>query len=238
MSYQPPGPYPVFPQYPGGPAMMPSARPPLPATVLRAHYCMLAGAVLTLVSVGLTLADASSIKSAFEQSMSTSGDSTAPAALGNAVIGMVCFFALIEAGLWVWMAFATKSGKHWARILSTVFFGLEAAGQLFGTLSLAASSSTGSGGSTFSSSDTDSLPGTIVGWLTFGVGLAAIILLWNKASGPYFKPQFQPAPYGYPGVPMPYPVMPGQPMQPMPPQDPAAGPQPPTDPWNTTPPSS
>lgn len=242
MSYQPPGPYPVFPQYPGA-AVMPTAKPPRPATVLRAHYCILAGAVLTLVSAGITIANSGTLKSSFQQNLPTTTDGSVVTSLGNAVIVIVCVIAALEAGLWVWMAFATKAGHNWARILCTVFFGLQASGQLIGAVSFATLSSTGDADSNFSDSASTTVPSEIVGWLTFAVGFAAIILLWNKAAGPYFKPlTFYPAPYGYPGAPMPYtyPVMPGQPMpqgQPVQPQDAAAGQQPPTDPWNTTPPS-
>jgi len=56
-----------------------------------------------------------------------------------------------------------------------------------------------------------------------------VILLWNRESGPYFKPQmylpYPPQPYPYP-----YPGMPGQPMYP---QEGAA--QQPSDPWATPP---
>ena len=217
MSYQPPGPYPAYPQYPGG-AAMPTTRPPLPSTVLRAHYCILAGAVLTLVNAGVTIAESGRIKQQMQNSLANSGASGSGFAdtAGSAVIVVACFFAAVEIGLWIWMAYATKAGKNWARILSTVFFGLEAAGLLFGGAAyFAKSSSEGTG----SAVTTTTPVGLIVAFLTFGVGLAAIILLWNKASGPYFKPMaYYPAPpYGYPGAPMPYtyPVMPqdGAPQQ-------------------------
>jgi len=236
MSYQPPGPYPVFPQYPGGGVGMPP-KPPMPQTVLRAHYCILAGAVLAAASVLLTLTQIGSIRSIL-QTGDPSADQTTINSLVTATIVAACVFGAIEVGLWIWMAFATKAGRNWARILSTVFFGLNAAGTVFGGLADFASSSSGSTNTTFASSDTTL--GQICSWLGFGVGLAAIILLWNKASTPYFKPaSYFPGPYGYPGMPpggpMPpytYPVMPSQGTGP---QD--GAPQQPGDPWGT-PPSS
>src|SRR5258708_19887394 len=72
MSYQPPGPYPGYPQYPGG-AAMPATRPPLPTTVLRAHYCILAGAALTVVGAGITVAESGTIKQSMQQAMANSG---------------------------------------------------------------------------------------------------------------------------------------------------------------------
>jgi hypothetical protein len=230
MSYQPPGPYPAYPQYPGG-AQMPATRPPLPATVLRAHYCILAGAVLTMVNAGITIAEAGTIKRDMQQTLANSGSNATTFAndAGSAIIGVAVFFAAVEVGLWIWMAFATKAGKNWARILSTVFFGIEAAGALIGGVSFFATSSSDGTTSSAAYSGSSTTAGTIVGFLTFGVGLAAIILLWNKASGPYFKPMtYYPAPpYGYPGAPMPYtyPVMP----------QPDGTQQPVADPWATPP---
>ena len=229
MSYQQPGPYPAFPQYPGGTAVMPP-KPPLPQTVQRAYYCILAGAVLSALSVVTALTEINTIRSVLETGDPTADQSTINS-LVTAAIAVACVFGLIEIGLWIWMAFATKAGKNWARILSTVFFGLEAASTVIGGLTYAASSSNGSSSTTFVSSDT--VLGQIVGWLTFLAGLGAIILLWNKQSSAYFKPAaFYPPPgsYGYPGMPpgaapYNYPVMPQQP------QDA------PRDPWGT-PPSS
>jgi hypothetical protein len=201
--------------------------------VQRAHYCILAGAALTMVGAGITIAESGTIRDSMRQTLANSGDATAANAVGNAVIAAACVVAAIETGLWIWMAYATKGGRNWARVLSSVFFGLEAAGQLVGGVTFFASSSDAGGASSSAYSGTSTAAGEIVGWLTFGVGLAAIILLWNKASNPYFKPQvFYPAPYGYPGGPMPYtyPIMPGQPM---PPYD--AVPQPANDPWATPP---
>ena len=41
------------------------------------------------------------------------------AAVVTAVIG-----ALIAIGLWLWMAWANRRGRNWARIVSAVFFGI------------------------------------------------------------------------------------------------------------------
>jgi len=229
MNYQQPGPYPAFPQYPGGTAGMPP-KPPLPQTVQRAHYCILAGAAFSVVSIVVALTQIDSIRSVLETGDPTA-DQTTINSLVTATIAVACVLGLVEVGLWIWMAFATKAGRNWARILSTVFFGLNAASAGIGTLTYFASSSNGSSSTTFASSDT--ALGQVVGWLTFLAGLGAIILLWNKESSAYFKPAAfypVPGPYGYPGMPpgaapYNYPVMPQQP------QDA------PRDPWGT-PPSS
>jgi hypothetical protein len=199
MSQQPPGPYPAFPQYPGGAVGVPP-KPPVPQPVQRAHYCILAGGALTLLGIVATFTQTNAIRSALETTDTTVAQSTINS-LVTATIVFACLLGLIEVGLWVWMAFATKAGKNWARVLSTVFFGLSAAGTVFGTLFYFASSASGSSSTTFASSDTTI--GQVASWLEFLAGLAAIILLWSKQSSAYFKPPmaFYPGPYGYPGMP-------------------------------------
>ena len=234
MSQQQPGPYPAFPQYPGG-AVEPPPRPPLPQTVRRAHYCILAGGVLAILGIVATLTQASAIRSALETS-DLNADQNTINSLVTATMVLACVIGLVEVGLWVWMAFATKAGKNWARVLSTVFFGLNAASAIISTLVYFADSASSSSASTFASSDTTI--GQVATWLEFLAGLAAIILLWNRQSSAYFKPQVAfypgPGPYGYPG-------MPPQNMQPAPytypvmPQQPQGRQGKPRDPWGTPP---
>jgi multisubunit Na+/H+ antiporter MnhC subunit len=232
MTYQQPGAYAGMPAYPGGPGM-PPPKPPTPGSVLRAFQCMLAGAVLSAIGVAATLTQLGSIRSAFEKGLSND-DSDMVDSLVTATIVAAVVIALIEIGLWLWMAFAAKAGKNYARIVGTVFFGLNAAGTLFSTAGYFATAGSGTTSSTFASSDT--VLGQIVDWLTFAIGLAAVVLLWRKSSSEYFKPaQFYPAtPYGYPGYGYPgygypgyppnaAPNMPGAPQQA--PQGPQSGPQ-------------
>jgi hypothetical protein len=77
---------------------------------------------------------------------------------------------LIGAALWLWMAQSCLAGKGWARVVSTVFFGIDTLGVLFG-----ASSTLGAGAARFYS---------LVVWV---VGLIAIILLWRRSSSDYFR---------------------------------------------------
>ncbi len=76
---------------------------------------------------------------------------------------------LVVIALWLWMARANSHGRNWARILSTVLFGLA-------TLELP---------SVFS--------GTVwplILWApTWLVGLASVWLLWKPSSSAFFKPQ-------------------------------------------------
>jgi hypothetical protein len=232
MSQQQPGPNPAFPQYPGGAVGLPPS-PPLPQSVRRAHYCILAGGVLAVLGIVATLTQTNAIRGVLETSDPNSDQNTINS-LVTATIVIACVFGLVEVGLWVWMAFATKAGKNWARVLSTVLFGLNALSTLISTLAYSANSASSSSASTFSSSDTTI--GQVAAWLEFLAGLAAIILLWNRQSSPYFRPRpaFSPGPYGHQGMapqntqpaPYTYPVMP---------QQPQGRQSKPRDPWGTPP---
>jgi hypothetical protein len=204
-----------------------SAKPPIPSTVQNAFYLMLAGAALAVISAIITIAEKSTIRSQVISKnpgfTTTQVDTAVNAGIGAAVAG-----AVIGLGLWLWMAFANRAGKNYARITSTVFFGLETLGLLAG-LALSA----GSAGSTVKTSGAS----IAVGVLTWLVGLATILLLWNKQSSDYYKPPQQPYGYGYP-QPGQYPY-PQQPVPPGPQQPPYSTPpqmQPPSDPWSTNPP--
>ena len=81
------------------------------------------------------------------------------------IITLVMVSGLAVIALWLWMARANSQGRNWARILSTVLFGVA-------TLELASNHG----------------PGQVfwvVIWLT---GLASVWLLWRPASSGFFKP--------------------------------------------------
>jgi hypothetical protein len=78
--------------------------------------------------------------------------------------------------LWLWMARATGQGRNWARILSTVLFGL-ATLQLRGVF----------GGPVNHLGIGLIVLGLIVPVLGWLVGLAAVWLLWRPASSAFFK---------------------------------------------------
>ena len=84
---------------------------------------------------------------------------------------MAIVSGVIGIGLWLWMARANNQGKNWARILSTVLFGLA-------TLDLVG---------VFSQPKT--VLGLVFPVLTWLVGLGAVFLLWRPESSAFFKPQ-------------------------------------------------
>jgi hypothetical protein len=137
---------------------------------------MYAGAALSALNVIVALVTISSIKSAIlarhPNYTATQLHTAQTSAVVAAVVG-----GLIAVGLWVWMAWANGRGRQWARIVSAVFFGLSTLDLL---VSLAVRSSTAQAHTT----------GTvIIGALVWLVGLAAIVLIFRRESGPFYRQQ-------------------------------------------------
>jgi hypothetical protein len=139
-------------------------RPSVPGsarTVRAAVRVMYAGAAvttLTLISSIISLADIG--RSAATLRLAGRNQPFAVAI----TVGIVS--ALIMIALWMWMAWANGQGRNWARILSTVLFGL-ATLHLFGNKGVVQ---------------------VVFALLTWLVGLTAVWLLWRPASSAFFKP--------------------------------------------------
>jgi hypothetical protein len=89
-------------------------------------------------------------------------------------------FGLVAIALWLWLARANGQGRNWARILSTVLFGL-ATLQLPGAFTQPVSHA-GSGATALYYGTTALFAAA---WLA---GAAAVWLLWRPASSTFFKP--------------------------------------------------
>ncbi|MBF6132715.1 hypothetical protein IU501_06835 [Nocardia otitidiscaviarum] len=210
--------YPEFPgvtPYGAAPAHHPTA-PPYPATyqpypdaavtpsgpprpVQNAYYLMLAGAVLTVLSTLIGFLQLPSLRE--EMAETTEGVFTQSEldTLVAVSFGVGVAFSLISVGLWVWMAFANRAGKNWARVTATVLFGLYTASMLFAVIGI------------FMPEARTTVVSTMFSVVLWCVGLAAVILLWNKQSTAYFRPAPAGyAPYAGPAG-MPYPGQPGAP---------------------------
>ena len=160
MSYQP---------YPTGGAAEPEPQRPAPPTpVLQAVKLMYAGAIVSAVSLIITLVTVGSLKTAIhnaDPSLSASKLHSAEVA----AVAVAIIFGLIGIGLWLWMAYANKAGKNWARITATVFFGLD-------TLSVLTSFR-----------QAEPILSRLISILVWLIGLGAIVLLYQRESSAYFS---------------------------------------------------
>jgi hypothetical protein len=154
-------------------------RPSAPAPVRTAVKLMYAGAAVSAAGliIGLALIIANIQVAARGRFLghSLTAPQTRPLVL---TVWIVC--GLVEIALWLWMVRANGLGQNWARILSTVLFGL-ATLQLRGAFTQPASDA-GSGVTVMYYGATVLF---VAAWL---VGAAAVWLLWRPASREFFKP--------------------------------------------------
>jgi hypothetical protein len=161
----------MYQPYPGGESQLPepSSRPPIPQSVSRAVQIMYVGAAASIIGIIIDMTTLSSTKA---EIIKRSPNLT-PTQVTNAehfAVGLFIVSGLIGAALWLWMAQSCKAGKGWARIVSSVLFGIETISVLAGAAAVA------SGGAV-----------RIFGIVVWLIGLAAIILLWQRPSTQYFK---------------------------------------------------
>jgi hypothetical protein len=158
---------------PSGPSQVPGSPQTIaPPPVLRAVQLMYAGAAASLIGIIVDMTTLSATKSAIIKHNAT----LTATQVNNAehfAIGLFIVGGLIAAGLWLWMARTNRAGKSWARIVSTVLFAIDTISVLVG---IGGASSVSGGG-----------PTRIYGILVWLIGLAAIVLLWQRASSDYFR---------------------------------------------------
>jgi len=143
-------------------------RPPAPASVLNAVKVMYGGAVASLINMIIDLATISATKNNVEQH-SPHLTTSQVNGLQHALMASWIAGGLIGAGLWIFIAWACKSGKSWARITGTVFFGI-ATVDVLGYLAAPFAA-----------------PVKIFAFVVWLVGLGAVVLLWRGSSSAFFK---------------------------------------------------
>ena len=161
----------MYQRYPGDAAQSREPSPPatVPQSVLRAVRVMYVGLAASLLGIVVDLTTLSATRSAI---LKRNPGYTA-VQLNNAEhleIGLFIAGGLIGAALWLWMAQSCRAGKSWARVVSTVFFGID-------TLSVLVGATAVQGGGL----------SRIYGFIVWAIGLIAIILLWQRASSAYFR---------------------------------------------------
>ena len=150
-------------------------RPPIPQSVTRAVQLMYLGALASLVGIILELLTRHSLRTFIHDHATRNGSRLTPAQVADtyhAELVALVVVGLIGVGLWIWMARMNGRGRNWARITSTVFFALDTLGAI-GALA----------GGSLSGGNANRFYGLVV-WI---IGLAAIILLWQRQSSDYFQ---------------------------------------------------
>jgi hypothetical protein len=160
----------MYQPYPsGGNQPVGQQRGPAPQSVLNAVKLMYVGAAITTVSFIVSVATVGSTKSAIRKADPTYTTHQVNQ-LATFIIVVAVVSGLLGIALWLWMARKNGEGRGWARIVSSVLFGLSTL-DMFGVLR---------------EPKTFTVIFPILTWL---VGLGAIVLLWQSASSAYFKPQ-------------------------------------------------
>jgi hypothetical protein len=85
-------------------------------------------------------------------------------------VARAAFTGTLQCVVWLWMAWKNKSGRAWARVLSTIAFGLSC---------IATPLDLGTG----------AIESRILGVVIWLVGFAATIQLWRPESGPFYRRQ-------------------------------------------------
>ena len=154
--------------YPTGTQMPQLEKPPVPPQVTNAVRAMYAGAAASVVGIVIEILTVNATKTAIEKhspNLSASQvNSTQHVLIAGAVIG-----GLIALAAWIFLARACRNGNSWARITGTVLFGLATVDLIVSAVSPVA------------------VP--VKAWwpVIWLCGLAAVILLWQRASTAFFK---------------------------------------------------
>jgi hypothetical protein len=138
-----------------------------PASVVMAVRLMYAGAVVSALSLVISLATIGNLRT----SLHNANPKLTPSQLHTLQTGYtvaLVAFGLIGIGLWVWMALMNKAGRSWARIVASVLFGLN-------TLALLLGLARGGGSA-----------GSLAALLPWLIGLGAIVFLWRRDASEYF----------------------------------------------------
>ena len=170
----------MYQLYPSSGQSAEPLRPPAPAPVLTAVKLMYAGTAVTAAELitGLALIIVDISAAARGQFL---GHSLTSPQMRPLIITVWTLFGLVAIALWLWMARANGQGRNWARILSTVLFGL-ATLQLSGAFTRPVSHA-GFGATALYYGGTALF---VAAWLA---GAAAVWLLWRPASSAFFHPQ-------------------------------------------------
>jgi hypothetical protein len=167
----------MYEPYPGG-GQMPEPRR-LPAAVRNAVLLMYAGAAASVIGVIADFVTKNATASAMQSAVAKSHGPLVPTSGETATVVMAMVLGLISAGLWISIARASWDGRHWARTMGSVLFGIDTVVVLIGPPDMGLHQPAAT------------LPRIVAGivWLA---GLGAVVFLWQKNSRAFFRAQRSP----------------------------------------------
>jgi hypothetical protein len=160
-------PYPSAEQ--NGQTVEPGQRPPAPSSVQTAVRLMYAGAAISAITFILGLTTLGSLKHTIKTQHPHYTASQVNTA-ANSFITLIVIIGLIGIGLWLWMAWANKRGRNWARITATALFALYTLDMILGL-----------------SVQSTALASLVVSFVLWLIGLGTVIMLWRRESSEFFK---------------------------------------------------
>lgn len=168
----PPAPYGAYPTGPAG-GFQPPPAPSQPSSISLAVKLMWVGAALSLLSLIYSITTLGDLKDDIAIELVKSDPDVTQATI-DVVYGVTITFAflfgLVGALLWVWMAWKNGQGRAWARVVATVFGGLNLLGLLF---------TVGAG-----SADALTAVSSVASVVLAGV---ILFLLWRKESSQFYE---------------------------------------------------
>jgi hypothetical protein len=177
-----PGGYPVHPGTPpgggGGRPGAPGADVPQPGSIRLAVRLMWAGAVVSLLSLVVGLATLGSTKDDIRDELVKDDPNVSQSTIDAAyAVGIVLVVVVGALGVlaWLWMAWKNGQGRPWARIVATVFGGLNV---LFTLLAL-----------TGQNAEPASLVFSLV---SLALAVVILVLLWRKESSDFYAARSRP----------------------------------------------
>ncbi|MCW3034839.1 MAG: hypothetical protein JWM17_151 [Actinobacteria bacterium] len=147
----------------------PPQRPTAPPSVLTAVKLIYAGAALSLVGIVVTLTQKDAIRKMIAANNPKLTQSQLDVAM-NVGLAFGVILGLLGVGLWLWMASANKKGYSWARVVSSVFFGIDTLYLLYVLFA--------------AGNPAIQKVASVLLWL---VGLGAVVFLWMSDSSAYFN---------------------------------------------------
>lgn len=161
----------MYQPYPGGTQEPGPLHVPEPPAITNAVRLMYAGAAASVIGIVLDVVTAGPMRAQIAK-LAPTLTAAQVNSLYHIQVAFLIIAGLIGAGAWVGLAIACKSGRGWARIVATVLFVLDTVSVIFG---FARGAALGAGA------------GRVYGILVWLIGLAVIVLLWQRPASAYFQ---------------------------------------------------